>query len=182
MTGNRDIASEEALKFMHEAYPDSVFTDEEIKGIIRACLRDREGWAGARAAPPRPYPHDYRWGSRTDAREVAESAMRFERVEIENWGPYRGHHEIDLHATAQSPIVLIFGENGKGKTWFAKAIVWCLFGKTSKVDSRQFANWTMVQDGASSQSRSKSSSRSTLLLTGMTWLPRDRDLRRPPSN
>ena len=78
--------------------------------------------------------------------------MKFESVEIENWGPFVGSLKIDLRASKSSPIVLIYGENGKGKTSFAKAIEWCLYGDlvdelSGGFKSADYANWTATRAG-----------------------------------
>lgn len=75
--------------------------------------------------------------------------MKFLEIELNNWGPYKGHHRLDLDTNDKSPIVLIFGENGKGKTSLAKGILWCLFGSISKINGSQFANWNAINDGKS---------------------------------
>lgn len=70
--------------------------------------------------------------------------MRFSRIEVENWGPYRGSHQIDISATPSAPLVLIFGENGRGKTSLAKAIKWCLYESQSEIDALSMANRQMA--------------------------------------
>jgi DNA sulfur modification protein DndD len=75
--------------------------------------------------------------------------LKFLEIELNNWGPYKGHHRLDLDTNDKSPIVLIFGENGKGKTSLAKGILWCLFGSISKINGSQFANWNAINDGKS---------------------------------
>lgn len=66
--------------------------------------------------------------------------MRFVSVELFNWGPYRGEHKVDLSSPNGGPLVLLFGENGRGKTSLAKAIKWCLYENQSKVDPLAMAN------------------------------------------
>ena len=73
--------------------------------------------------------------------------MKFLEIELNNWGPYKGHHRLDLDTSEKSPVILIFGENGKGKTSLAKGILWCLFGSISKINGSQFANWNAINDG-----------------------------------
>lgn len=73
--------------------------------------------------------------------------MRFEKIRLENWGPFKGFHEISLSTTDGAPVVLIFGENGKGKTSFAKALRWCLYGEQSSVTPAQYANWGRILEG-----------------------------------
>ena len=72
--------------------------------------------------------------------------MRFESTKVTNWGPFRESQEIDLQTTDGAPVVLIFGENGKGKTSFAKAIRWCLYGEESGINPVQHANWTKIRE------------------------------------
>lgn len=77
--------------------------------------------------------------------------MKFESVEIENWGPFVGSRKINLSSSNSSPIVLIYGENGKGKTSFAKAIEWCLYGDLvdgpeGGFNPANYANWTATRD------------------------------------
>jgi DNA sulfur modification protein DndD len=73
--------------------------------------------------------------------------MRFEKIRLQNWGPFQGSHEISLSTTDGAPVVLIFGENGKGKTSFAKALRWCLYGEHSSVTPAQYANWGKIVEG-----------------------------------
>ncbi|WCM92875.1 AAA family ATPase [Acidovorax sp. NCPPB 2350] len=53
--------------------------------------------------------------------------MKLTRVRLENFGPFNGNHEIDLTVTANAPVILIHGENERGKTSLANAIRWCLY-------------------------------------------------------
>lgn len=75
--------------------------------------------------------------------------MRFEQIRLTNWGPFRGDHRISLKITDGAPIVVIFGENGKGKTSLAKAARWCLYGSDSGVDCRSYANWFELRESES---------------------------------
>lgn len=72
--------------------------------------------------------------------------MRFEKLRLTNWGPFRGSHEISLSVTEGSPVVVIFGENTLGKTSLAKAIRWGLHGSQSGVDGAAFANWFALSE------------------------------------
>lgn len=62
--------------------------------------------------------------------------MKIESIELNNWGPYRGKHVINLAVTDTSPVVLIHGENMRGKTSLLRAIVWCLYGRLRNQDNR----------------------------------------------
>ncbi len=57
--------------------------------------------------------------------------MRITRVILENWGPYRGTHEIDIDVSQGAPLVVIWGGNGKGKTKFIDAMKWVFSGGES---------------------------------------------------
>jgi DNA sulfur modification protein DndD len=63
--------------------------------------------------------------------------MKFTRLAIENLGPYLGSHEILLDVAPESPVVLIHGENMRGKTSLFNAIKWVLYGETSGRRGRQ---------------------------------------------
>lgn len=58
------------------------------------------------------------------------------RLEIENFGPFRGRHylslETDNKLNAHKPIIIIGGKNGTGKTTLFEAIKICLYGKFFK--------------------------------------------------
>lgn len=54
--------------------------------------------------------------------------MRFLRLAIENLGPYCGRHELDLNVTQEAPVVLIHGENMRGKSSLFNAVKWALYG------------------------------------------------------
>lgn len=54
--------------------------------------------------------------------------MKIRSLEIRNWGPFSGDHHIDLSVSESAPVVVIHGENGRGKTSIMRAIFWCLYG------------------------------------------------------
>lgn len=53
--------------------------------------------------------------------------MIFENVAMENFGPYQGRQSVDLPTNAPA-LIIVFGENGTGKTTFLNAVRWCLYG------------------------------------------------------
>lgn len=71
------------------------------------------------------------------------SSLRFERVSLNNWGPFHRTHALDLSSKAGKNLVLIFGNNGQGKTSLANAIRWCLYATQpwAGVDPLMYANW-----------------------------------------
>lgn len=54
--------------------------------------------------------------------------MRITKVTLENWGPYRGVQEVDIEVTDTSPLVVIWGGNGFGKTKFIDGLKWVFAG------------------------------------------------------
>ena len=55
-------------------------------------------------------------------------SLQFKRVTIKNFGPYQATQTLDLTTSADSPVVLIYGENTLGKTQLFSALRWCLYG------------------------------------------------------
>ena len=50
--------------------------------------------------------------------------MQLKKIKITGFRGFNGTQEFDL----SSPVIILFGENGKGKSSFLNAIEWCLFG------------------------------------------------------
>lgn len=72
--------------------------------------------------------------------------MKLVQVELVNFGPYRGNQTIDLDVTEAAPVVLIHGENMRGKTTILRAIRWALYGHVrahdgSVIPDADFANY-----------------------------------------
>ena len=63
--------------------------------------------------------------------------MKILKVDLENFGPYYGVQEIDLSTSKSARIVLIHGENMRGKTTILNAIKWCLYGRVTTQVARQ---------------------------------------------
>lgn len=55
--------------------------------------------------------------------------MLIRKLKLYNLGAYYGSHEIDLEVSPTAPIILIHGENMRGKTCLLNAIRWCLYGE-----------------------------------------------------
>lgn len=62
--------------------------------------------------------------------------MQIRRIRLQNWGPYRGTTDVDLAVGPSAPVVLVYGENMRGKTSFLRAIKWCLYGELELQDGR----------------------------------------------
>lgn len=62
--------------------------------------------------------------------------MKLLAIELENWGPYRRKNRLELDVAASSPVILIHGENMRGKTSLLRGIVWCLYGQLKTQDGK----------------------------------------------
>lgn len=72
--------------------------------------------------------------------------MKFKSIEIENFGPYFGLNKINLDTNSSSPVILIHGENERGKTSLLHAFKWCLYGRSKNhlgipINEMNFGNW-----------------------------------------
>src|SRR5690348_12987251 len=83
-------------------------------------------------------------------------AMKLESVEIINFGPYRDEQVVTFSSSPAHPLVLIHGDNMRGKTSFLNAIRWALYGEAKdrfgkpvpltrivNLDAANAGNWTM---------------------------------------
>jgi len=75
--------------------------------------------------------------------------MKFKSIAIENFGPYFGVNQMNLETNSHSPVILIHGENERGKTSLLHAFRWCLYGRTKDHSNRfinefNFANWDAI--------------------------------------
>lgn len=55
--------------------------------------------------------------------------MIIKNISLHNFRIYRGDVVLNLNVTDKKNVILIFGENGFGKTTFLHALLWCLYGK-----------------------------------------------------
>ncbi len=81
--------------------------------------------------------------------------MKFLRLEVDNWRPFRGESFMDIAASDNQPITLIFGKNGGGKTSLLSAIYWCLYGKMDLEEGKgkqHYVNDHAVQLGNATKS------------------------------
>ena len=78
--------------------------------------------------------------------------MRLLALEIENWGPYRDSQTLDLDTSPTAPLVLIEGENERGKTTLFQGMRFALYGKMedhdgNQVEASELANWDARDTG-----------------------------------
>ena len=74
--------------------------------------------------------------------------MNFKKIEIQNWGPYQDMPPIQVDASENSPMVIIYGRNGKGKTSLFHAIYFALYGEDkTRFTLKQYANKFKILEG-----------------------------------
>lgn len=54
--------------------------------------------------------------------------MKIVNVTLKNFSPYYGEIEVPLQPEADAPLILMVGDNDRGKTAFLNALRWCLYG------------------------------------------------------
>src|ERR1019366_9909807 len=72
--------------------------------------------------------------------------MKLLKLTLNNFGPYFGNQTLNLDVSDNAPIILVYGENERGKTSLLRAIRWCLYGEVHNqggitMDEREFANY-----------------------------------------
>lgn len=72
--------------------------------------------------------------------------MKLLNLTLNNFGPYFGTQSLELDVSDSAPIILVYGENERGKTSLLRGIRWCLYGEVhnqsgSLMDEREFANY-----------------------------------------
>lgn len=60
--------------------------------------------------------------------------MLLKRIELENFRQFKGKQTVEFSQDGEKNVTIILGENGAGKTTFAQAFRWCLYGKTTFSD------------------------------------------------
>ena len=62
--------------------------------------------------------------------------------------PYIGTQEVDFTVNENAPIILIEGENNRGKSSLFAAIRWCLYGRALDRSSKQVPDSALLNDNA----------------------------------
>lgn len=62
--------------------------------------------------------------------------MYLEKLTMVDFMPYTGTQEVDFTCDPDHPVILIKGENNRGKSSLFAALRWCLYGKAIKRSGR----------------------------------------------
>ena len=75
--------------------------------------------------------------------------MIIQRIDLKNYGPYKGVVSLDLSITNDKNVILLQGLNDTGKTSLYKAIQFCLYGEFSALQYQKHVNRTKreIEDG-----------------------------------
>lgn len=80
--------------------------------------------------------------------------MKIKSITLENFGPYYGIQNVDLAIDSAAPVVLIYGENMRGKTSLLRAIRWALYGKVLSHEGEELNNMGFANYDACGESSS----------------------------
>ena len=73
--------------------------------------------------------------------------MIIQRIDLENYGPYKNTVSLDLSITNKENVILFQGLNDTGKTSLYKAIKFCLYGEFSSLQYQKHVNRTKRENG-----------------------------------
>ena len=74
--------------------------------------------------------------------------MYLEKIVMTDFMPYIGTQEVDFSVSADAPIILIEGENNRGKSSLFTAIRWCLYGRALDRSSKAVPDQFLLNDNA----------------------------------
>ncbi len=74
--------------------------------------------------------------------------MYLEKIIMTDFMPYIGTQEVDFTVNEKAPIILIEGENNRGKSSLFAAIRWCLYGRALDRSSKQVPDYALLNDNA----------------------------------
>ena len=76
---------------------------------------------------------------------MSNNKIRFKKLQMKNWMSFDGHHIIEF--PSNNGVILIRGENGKGKTAIFNAIRWAWYGKIqSNTSNRSIPIYKFIND------------------------------------
>lgn len=82
--------------------------------------------------------------------------MEYLNFDVENWGPFLGKHSLDLSKDGNRNVVIIYGENGTGKSHLFRALQFALYGNVRE-DGEDLAPSSLVNEIAATGTSTVSS-------------------------
>ena len=79
--------------------------------------------------------------------------MYLEKIVMTDFMPYIGTQEVDFSVSPGAPIILIEGENNRGKSSLFTAIRWCLYGRALDRSSKTVQDQFLLNDNAFDRGR-----------------------------
>ena len=79
--------------------------------------------------------------------------MKIEKLIINNFMPYKGDQIIEFPLHETQNVMLLFGDNMRGKTSFLNAIRWCFYGIALGRHLREIPRINLVNSDASKRWR-----------------------------
>jgi DNA sulfur modification protein DndD len=79
--------------------------------------------------------------------------MYLEKLTMVDFMPYAGTQEVDFTCDPDHPVILIRGENNRGKSSLFAALRWCLYGKAIKRSGEPIPDYILLNDNAFSENR-----------------------------
>ena len=79
--------------------------------------------------------------------------MYLKKLTMTDFMPYAGTQEVDFTCDPEHPVILIKGENNRGKSSLFAALRWCLYGKAIKRSGSSIPDHELLNDNAFSENR-----------------------------
>lgn len=115
--------------------------------------------------------------------------MYLQNLKMTDFMPYAGTQEVDLRCDPDHPVILIKGENNRGKSSLFAALRWCLYGKAISRRGNIIPDFELLNDNAFSENRDSfevqlefTNDDKTFLLTRSCTIKKDSKGNRTSSN
>src|SRR5437899_1097668 len=78
--------------------------------------------------------------------------MKFLHLKMYNFGPYRGEQSLTFPSDASRPVMVVFGDNMRGKSSLLNAMRWILYGSaldrhSRRMDLLKLVNFDAAREG-----------------------------------
>jgi DNA sulfur modification protein DndD len=78
--------------------------------------------------------------------------MKLHQLTVYNFGPYRGEQRLSFSTNPEQPVMVVFGDNMRGKTSLMNSLRWVLYGRavdrhSKQMEMRKLLNTDAVKEG-----------------------------------